>query len=291
MRTVTLAATQMHCTQRREENLNSAEALIRAAAVAGAQVIVPQELFAGIYFCQTEAPANFDLAEEFRGSLVVARFADLARELGVVIPIPYFERAGRSFFNSVAVADADGTIVGRYRKSHIPDGPGYQEKYYFTPGDTGFEAFQTAYCRLGIGICWDQWFPEVARVLTLRGAEVICYPTAIGSEPEDAALDSSGHWRRTMQGHSAANMIPVVASNRVGTEHVGASEITFYGTSFITDHTGAVSAEMDRTSQGYVLTTCDLDAIELDRRAFGLFRDRRPDLYGPLLSLDGATGS
>ena len=287
MRTVTLAATQMRCTESRSENLDAAETLVRSASSAGAQVILPQELVAGLYFCQTESPQNFDLAEEFRESVVVARFSDLARELGVVIPIPYFERAGRSFFNSVAVADADGSIVGRYRKSHLPDGPGYEEKYYFNRGDTGFDTFETAYCRVGVGICWDQWFPEVARILTLRGAEVICYPTAIGSEPEDPSLDSSGHWRRAMQGHSAANMIPVVASNRVGTERVGASEITFYGTSFITDHTGAVRAEMDRTTVGYVLSTCDLDTIELDRRAFGFFRDRRPDLYGPLMTLDG----
>jgi N-carbamoylputrescine amidase len=287
MRTVTLAATQMSCSESRLENLDAAEALVRLAASAGAQVIVPQELFAGPYFCQTELPKNFDLAEEFRDSVVVARFSDLARELGIVIPVPYFERAGRSFFNSVAVADADGSIVGRYRKSHIPDGPGYEEKYYFSPGDTGFDVYETAYCSVGVGICWDQWFPEVARILTLRGAEVICYPTAIGSEPEDPTLDSSGHWRRAMQGHSAANMIPVVASNRVGTERVGASEITFYGTSFITDHTGAVSAEMDRVTEGFVLSTCDLDAIEFDRRAFGFFRDRRLDLYGPLMTLDG----
>jgi len=287
MSTVTLAATQMSCSESRWENLDAAEALVRLAASAGAQVIVPQELFAGPYFCQTELPKNFDLAEEFRDSVVVARFSDLARELGVVIPVPYFERAGRSFFNSVAVADADGSIVGRYRKSHIPDGPGYEEKYYFSPGDTGFDVYETAYCSVGVGICWDQWFPEVARILTLRGAEVICYPTAIGSEPEDPTLDSSGHWRRAMQGHSAANMIPVVASNRVGTERIGASEITFYGTSFITDHTGAVSAEMDRVTEGFVLSTCDLDAIELDRRAFGFFRDRRLDLYGPLMTLDG----
>ncbi len=287
MRTVTFAATQMSCTENRSENLEALEALVRSAASAGAQVVLPQELFAGRYFCQTESPKNFDLAEEFHESLVVARFSSLARELGVVIPVSYFERAGRSFFNSVAVADADGVIVGRYRKSHIPDGPGYEEKYYFTPGDTGFDAVETAFCRVGVGICWDQWFPEVARILTLRGAEVILFPTAIGSEPEDPSLDSSGHWRRTMQGHSAANMIPVVASNRVGIERAGESEITFYGTSFITDHTGVVSVEMDRTTEGFALSTCDLDAIEVDRRAFGLFRDRRPDLYGPLMTLDG----
>jgi N-carbamoylputrescine amidase len=290
MRTVTVAATQKACTGDRAVDLDDAEALVREAAASGANCILLQELFAGHYFCQEESPAHFALAEEAEASATVARFAALARELGVVLPISYFERAGRAFFNSVAVADVDGTIRSNYRKSHIPDGPGYEEKYYFSPGDTGFVATETAVGTVGVGICWDQWFPEAARAMVLAGAEVLCYPTAIGSEPQDPTLDSAAHWRRTMQGHAAANMVPVVASNRVGTESFGNSSITFYGTSFIAEQTGAVVAELDRRATGTITHTFDLDALEEQRRAFGFFRDRRPDLYRPLLSLDGRRG-
>lgn len=287
MRTVTLAATQKPCSGDRARDLDDAEVTVRAAAEAGAQVVLLQELFAGHYFCQEENPVHFRLAEERDSSEVVRRFAALAGELGVVLPISYFERAGRAFFNSIAVADADGRLRSHYRKSHIPDGPGYEEKYYFSPGDTGFVATETAFGTLGVGICWDQWFPEAARAMVLRGAEILCYPTAIGSEPQDPTLDSSAHWRRTMQGHAAANMVPVVASNRVGTESFGDTSITFYGTSFIADQTGGILAEADRTETTVLTATVDLDALEEQRRAFGLFRDRRPSLYGPLTTLDG----
>ncbi len=287
MRTVTIAATQMPCGDDRAANLDRAEGLVRRAAAAGAQVILLQELFADPYFCKDELPEHFALAEPFEGSSIVGRFAELAAELEVVLPISFFERAGRAFFNSVAVADADGWVLGCYRKSHIPDGPGYEEKYYFSPGDTGFMVFPTRYATLGVGICWDQWFPECARAMALKGAELLCYPTAIGTEPQDPSLDSSGHWQRTMQGHAAANMVPVVASNRVGHEVGQPTELTFYGSSFIADHTGAMLTEADRVSEGILIATVDLDAIELARRSFGLFRDRRPVLYGPLLSLDG----
>jgi N-carbamoylputrescine amidase len=287
MRSLSLAATQMACGVDSAANLDAAEALVREAAGAGATLVLLPELFATQYFCQDERADNFALAEPLDSSRVVARFAALAGELGVVLPISFFERAGRGYFNSVAVADVDGRLLGRYRKSHIPDGPGYEEKFYFSPGDTGFMAFETAVGVLGVGICWDQWFPEAARVMALLGAEVLCYPTAIGSEPQDATLDSAAHWRRTMQGHAAANMVPVLAANRVGRETARASEITFYGTSFVADQTGAILAEAGRGERAVVLANVDLEALAEQRAAFGLFRDRRPDLYGPLLSLDG----
>jgi N-carbamoylputrescine amidase len=287
MRSVTFAATQTSCVTDQGQNHDRIEELIREAAQRGANVILPQELFSGIYFCQTERSENFEFASTFEESEAVRRFSALARELGVVIPISYFEKANQAFFNSIAVADADGKIVGRYRKSHIPDGPGYEEKYYFAPGDTGFTPFDTSFGRLGIAVCWDQWFPEAARILTLRGAEFICYPTAIGSEPQDSSLDSAEHWRRTMQGHAAANMVPVIASNRTGVEVVDGSTVTFYGTSFIADNLGAVVAEMDRTQEGVITSTMDLDQCRSQREAFGFFRDRRTNLYGPLTTLDG----
>ncbi|MDE3065253.1 MAG: N-carbamoylputrescine amidase [Acidobacteriota bacterium] len=287
MRELTVAALQMACGPSRPENLERMERLVREAAGAGARVVVPQELFADRYFCKDERPRDFDLAEELSASVVVRRFAALARELGVVIPISFFERAGQSYFNSVAVADADGSLLGLYRKSHIPDGPGYEEKYYFSPGDTGFAAFATAAGTIGVGICWDQWFPECARALALLGAEVLCYPTAIGSEPRDPGYDTSPHWRRVMQGHAAANMVPVVASNRVGEEVGDPTVLTFYGTSFIADGTGAVVAELDRVSESFVTATFDRDELVEARAGFGLFRDRRPDLYGALVTRDG----
>ncbi len=287
MREVTVAATQMACTSDRATNLDRAEALVREAAQRGARLILVQELFADLYFCKDEIPKFFDLAESYDESTVVARFAALARELNVVLPISFFERAGQSFFNSLSVADADGRLVGLYRKSHIPDGPGYEEKYYFSPGDTGFQVFPTAIGTIGVGICWDQWFPECARSLALMGAEILCYPTAIGSEPQDPDLDSSGQWRRVMQGHAAANMVPVVSSNRVGYEVGEPVTTTFYGTSFITDGTGAVVADADREETTVLTATFDLDELRAAREAFGLFRDRRPELYGALSTFDG----
>ena len=290
MRELTVAALQMPCGPRRADNLDRMESLVRRAAAEGANLVVPQELFADPYFCKDERVEAFALAEELEASVVVRRFAALAREMGVVMPIPFFERAAQSYFNSVAMADADGTVLGVYRKSHLPDGPGYEEKYYFSPGDTGFRPFPTAVGTVGVAICWDQWFPECARSLVLRGAEVLCYPTAIGSEPTDPNYDTSGHWRRVMQGHAAANMVPVVASNRVGREVGDPTEITFYGSSFITDGTGEVVATANRVAEAVVTATVDLDALALARTGFGLFRDRRPDLYGAITTLDGRAG-
>ncbi len=287
MREVIVAATQMACRADTATTLDAAESLVRRGADAGAHLVLLQELFATPYFCKDERAEHFALAETLEESAVVRRFAALAREVGVVLPISFFERAGQSYFNSVAIADADGALRGIYRKSHIPDGPGYEEKFYFSPGDTGFLAVETAVGVLGVGICWDQWFPECARAMTLLGAEILCYPTAIGSEPQDPDLDSAAHWRRTMQGHAAANMVPVVASNRIGHEVGEPTEITFYGSSFVTDHTGELLVSADRTSEAVLTATVDLDACARARQSFGLFRDRRPDLYGPLLTFDG----
>jgi N-carbamoylputrescine amidase len=287
MRAVTVAALQMACGPSRDDNLDRMESLVRAAARAGARLVVPQELFADRYFCTDERVRFFELAQELDESVVVRRFAALARELDIVVPISFFERAGQSYFNTVAVADADGRLQGIYRKSHIPDGPGYEEKYYFSPGDTGFRAVATAAGVIGVGICWDQWFPECARSMVLLGAEILCFPSAIGSEPLDPTYDSSGHWRRVMQGHAAANMVPVVASNRVGVETGDPTVVTFYGTSFIADGTGDVVAEADREGETFVIATFDLDELSEARAGFGLFRDRRPDLYGTLLTRDG----
>jgi len=288
MRNVTLAATQMACGWDIESNLQHAEALVREAAGRGANIILIQELFATPYFCQDQNPEFFVHAHPFEANPLIARFARLAGELDLVLPVSYFEKAGKAFFNSVAIIDAGGRVLGNYRKSHIPDGPGYMEKFYFSPGDTGFRAWKTKFATIGVGICWDQWFPEAARAMTLKGAEVLFYPTAIGSEPQDASIDSSGHWQRAMQGSAASNLVPLVASNRIGTEPGGnGTEITFYGSSFISDSTGAIVAEANRTDETILTATFDLDAIEAQRRAWGPFRDRRPELYGPLLTLDG----
>ncbi|EXJ44364.1 N-carbamoylputrescine amidase [Vibrio parahaemolyticus VPTS-2010] len=262
-----------------EENLAKAKKAIREAAQNGANVILPQELFAAPYFCKKQEAKYFELAEETANSHLIQEMSALAKELGVVIPVSYFEKAGNTFFNSLVMIDADGTVLDNYRKSHIPDGPGYSEKYYFSPGDTGFKVWQTKFGKFGAGICWDQWFPELARSLALHGAEAIFYPTAIGSEPQDPTLDSRDHWQRTMQGHSAANLVPVIASNRVGTEIDDGIETTFYGSSFITDHTGAKIAEAPREGETIIYAEIDLAATAKARHAWGLFRDRRPDLY------------
>jgi len=281
MRPVTLAATQFACSWDARANIDKAKALVRGAAKAGANAILIQELFETPYFCQDQLVDHFKLAAPAEGNPLIAEMSDLARELGVVLPVSFFERAGRAHFNSLAMVDADGRVLGVYRKTHIPDGPGYQEKYYFTPGDTGFKAWQTRFGVMGSGICWDQWFPESARAMALMGAEVLFYPTAIGSEPPPAPpIDSRDHWRRTMQGHAAANMVPLVASNRIGAETGQAGEMTFYGSSFIADPTGGLVAEMSRTEEGFVTSTFDLDEIHQARISWGLFRDRRPELYG-----------
>jgi N-carbamoylputrescine amidase len=287
MSTVTVAATQMACTWDRGANLARAEKLIREAAGRGANVVLIQELFETPYFCKDHSSQHFELAQPLDGHAAVEHFRTLARELGVVLPVSVFERANTTFFNTLVMVDADGSILGSYRKSHIPEGPGYHEKFYFSPGDTGFKVFDTKFAKLGVAICWDQWFPETARCMALMGAEILLYPTAIGSEPQDPSLDSSAHWQRTMQGHAAANIMPLVASNRVGTEQGEKYRMTFYGSSFIASHTGEKVAEADRSSETVLTATFDLESVRRYRQAWGIFRDRRPDLYYPLLSLDG----
>ncbi len=287
MRQLTLAATQTACTWDRARNVDRVVDLVREAAGRGAQVILPQELFETPYFCKEQRQDLFALAAPVADHPVLARMSALAADLGVVLPVSFFERANTAFFNSLAMIDADGRLLGVYRKSHIPDGPGYQEKFYFSPGDTGFRVFRTRHGTMGAAICWDQWFPETARALALMGAEVLLYPTAIGSEPQDATIDSKDHWTRVMQGHAGANMMPLVASNRTGREEEATCGITFYGSSFVAGPTGEIVAALPREAEGVVTATFDLDAIDAQRASWGLFRDRRPDLYRPLLSLDG----
>ncbi len=289
MREVTVAVTQMKSRGEAQRNLAVAEQLAREASAGGANIILLPELFETDYFCQKRLEKNLEAATTLEANPAVARFRRLAAELEVVVPISFFEKAGQTRYNSLAVIDADGSVLGLYRKSHIPDGPGYSEKFYFSPGDTGFRVWPTRHGTIGCAVCWDQWFPEAARCLALLGAEMILYPTAIGSEPDDPAMDSMPHWRTVMQGHAAANLVPVLASNRVGDERRGDSQITFYGSSFITDERGGIIAQMDRHSEGVRCARLDLEAIGAARRSWGLFRDRRPDLYGPLLTLDGVT--
>ncbi|MCW8345900.1 N-carbamoylputrescine amidase [Vibrio sp. ZSDZ65] len=284
-RVVKFAALQLSKTWDLDANMTKIKGAIREAAANGANVVVPQELFAAPYFCKKQESKYFELAEEFDTSPLIHTMSELAKELNVVIPVSYFEKAGNTFFNSLVMIDADGTILENYRKSHIPDGPGYSEKYYFSPGDTGFKVWKTKFGTFGAGICWDQWFPELARSLALNGAEAIFYPTAIGSEPQDLTLDSRDHWQRTMQGHSAANLVPVVAANRVGVEVDDGIETTFYGSSFITDHTGGKLAEAPREGETIVYAEIDLQATTKARHAWGLFRDRRPDLYQDVMSM------
>lgn len=275
-----LAVTQMACTDIPAANIAKAEALVRRAAEQGANLILLQELFETRYFCSEQNAAHFSLAQPFEGNPLIAHFAKLAKELGVVLPISFFEKTERQFFNSMAMIDADGTVLGLYRKTHIPDGPGYQEKFYFTPGNTGYRTWRTAVGHIGVGICWDQWFPEAARAMSLMGADVLLYPTAIGSEPQDPSINSCSHWQRTMQGHAAANMAVVAASNRIGSETVG-EELTFYGGSFIADETGALAVEMAQ-DEGIQMAAFDLHDIAKRRAAWGIFRDRRPETYVPL---------
>lgn len=286
-RTVTVAATQMACSWDRAANLARAEQLVRQAAAQGAQIVLIQELFETPYFCQKPNPDYLQLATRLEDNPAIARFRALARELAVVLPVSFFEHAGRARFNSVAVIDADGSLLGVYRKSHIPDGPGYHEKYYFNPGDSGFKVWNTRYAKIGVGICWDQWFPECARAMALLGAEILFYPTAIGSEPHDPTINSRDHWQRVQQGHAGANLMPLVASNRVGREEQDGYAITFYGSSFIADAFGAKVAELDEREKGVLVQSFDLDRLEHTRSAWGVFRDRRPPLYAPLATLDG----
>lgn len=283
MRQLIAAAVQISCTDEVDANLDKLEHHIREASRRGAQLVVLQELFEGVYFCMDEDKRHNVRARPLAGHPTVARMAALARETGVVLPISLFERDGSSLFNTLVMIDADGRVLGHYRKSHIPNSPGYSEKLYFTDGDTGFRVFETAAGKIGAGVCWDQWFPEAARAMVLRGAEVLIYPTAIGSEPSYPGWDSRDHWQRVMQGHAGANLTPVIAANRIGVEKGETSEVVFYGSSFITDHTGAKLAEADRVSDTVITAALDLDEIAAARRSWGVFRDRRPDLYGALL--------
>lgn len=287
MAVVTLAVVQHACTWDLEANLATAERLVREAAARGAQVVLLPELFATPYFCLTEDARHYGLARPLDGHPVVGRFAALAAALGVVLPLSVFERAGQACFNTTVVVDADGRVAGRYRKSHVPQFPGYEEKYYFSPGDTGFRPLRTRYAALGVGVCWDQWFPEAARCLVLRGAEVLLFPTAIGSDPPQPDDDSRESWQLVQRGHAVANRVPLAAANRVGIERAGDVAVRFYGSSFICDHRGRVLAELGREEEGVAVAALDLEAARRDRDDWGFFRDRRPDLYGPLLSLDG----
>lgn len=288
MRNVTVAATQMACTDVVEENVARGERQIREAAGRGANIVLLQELFEGLYFCQDEAPEHFRRARPVEGHPVIGHFQALARELGVVLPISFFEQAGNARFNAIAIIDADGTNLGTYRKTHIPHGFGYQEKFYFTPGDTGFRVWQTAFGRIGVGICWDQWFPESARAMALMGAEILFYPTAIGSELGNSGWNSAPHWQRVQQGHAGANIMPLVASNRVGTEAgLNGTEMTFYGASFIADPFGEKVAEANGTDETVLTHRFDLDEVAQHRDYWCVFRDRRPEHYGPLMTLDG----
>lgn len=287
MREVTLAATQMSCTDVVEENVARAEGLVRQAAGKGANVVLIQELFEGYYFCQRQVPEDFKRAHPVEGHPTITRFQALARELNVVLPVSFFERDNNAHYNSMAMIDAGGEILGVYRKAHIPDGPGYQEKFYFNLGDTGFRVWDTRFGRVGVGICWDQWFPETARCMALMGAEMLFYPTAIGSEPPEPDYDSMPHWQTVMCGHAGANLMPLVASNRIGQETLNGSTIKFYGSSFIADWRGQKVAEADRNSETVLTATFDLDEVASRRASWGLFRDRRPDLYKPIMTLNG----
>lgn len=286
MRKVKVAAVQMRCTRDVNMNIANAEKLVREAAADGAQIILLPELFERQYFCQERQYEYYEFAKPVEENDAVKHFAKVAEELKVVLPISFYEKDGKRLFNTVAILDADGTNLGIYRKTHIPDDHYYQEKFYFTPGDTGFKAFKTRYGTIGVGICWDQWFPETARSMAVKGAELLFYPTAIGSEPI-LSVDSMPHWRRCMQGHSASNLMPVIAANRVGLEEVTPCEangnqksaLKFYGSSFITDGAGEVIRSMDRDSEGVITAEFDLDELERERFSWGLFRDRRPEMY------------
>ena len=260
---------------------------MREAAGRGAQIVLLQELFETPYFCKDQKSAHFALAHPAKDHPMLKRFSEVAAELKVVLPVSFFEHANNAYYNSVAIIDADGAQLGLYRKSHIPQGPGYEEKYYFNPGDSGFRVWPTRHGKIGVGICWDQWFPECARSMALQGAEILLYPTAIGSEPENPQLKSRDHWQRVMQGHAGANMMPLLASNRIGREEGDRFEMRFYGSSFIADNTGAKVAEANETDAGVITASFDLQGLQQARAAWGLFRDRRADLYGGLLSLDG----
>lgn len=286
MRNVTVAAIQMQMTAGVSENINKAEQLVRKAAEQGAQIILLPELFERPYFCQQRQYDFYDYATSVEENPAVRHFRPIAKELAVAMPISFYEKDGTRLFNSIAMLDADGEVLGVYRKTHVPDDHYYQEKFYFTPGNTGFKVWNTRYGKVGVGICWDQWFPEAARAMALQGAEILLYPTAIGSEPI-LETDSMPHWRRCMQGHAGSNLVPVMAANRIGVESVEpcaenggqSSSLNFYGSSFITDNTGAIIAEANRTDEQVLTASFDLDQYAKDRLSWGLFRDRRPEMY------------
>jgi N-carbamoylputrescine amidase len=276
--TVRVASIQCSLGGDYEQNVNKVERFVREAAKRGAQIVLPSELFAGVYFCRREVADFFAWAEPFEDSKTIRRFAKLAGELGIVLPISFFEQDGQQYYNSIAIADADGKVLGRYRKSHIPDGPGYEEKFYFRPGHDGFRVWKTRFATIGVAICWDQWFPEAARAMALMDAEILFYPTAIGSEPEEPEFDTRDPWQRAMVGHAVCNHMPLVAANRVGDEEGQ----LFYGSSFICDHRGDKLAELDRKEEGVITADFDLAKIRAERATMGFFRDRRPELYGAL---------
>jgi len=277
----------MSCSTNIDENISKAEALVRQAAAQGAQIIQLQELFETPYFCQKEKADYYVYATELEHNKAVNHFKKIAKELQVVLPISFYEKKNYARYNSLAVIDANGEVLGRYRKSHIPDGPGYEEKFYFNPGDTGFKVWNTCYGKIGVGVCWDQWYPEAARCMALMGAELLFYPTAIGSEPQDGSIDSKDHWQMCMLGHAASNLMPVIASNRVGVEEDEDSSITFYGSSFIAGPQGNKVAEAGRSEETVLVAEFDLDQLETQRIEWGIFRDRRPDLYKVIASYDG----
>lgn len=276
---VRVAAIQMSMSEDKVSNIAKAERLLREAALGGANIILLPELFEGLYFCKDMDEKYFLWAEPREGNSIIERFSSLAKELKVVVLISYFEKSEESYFNSLVVADADGRVMDNYRKTHIPDGPGYEEKFYFKPGNTGFKVYDTAYAKIGVGICWDQWFCETARALTLMGAEIIFYPTAIGSEPE-IGLDSKEHWQRVQMGHAATNTVPVVAANRIGKEVGESCTLDFYGSSFITDYTGAKIAEASRDKEEIIYGDFDIEENQKQRHYWGLIRDRQPASYG-----------
>ena len=284
---ITIAATQMACSWDIQSNIEKAINLIHKAADLGAEIILLQELFETPYFCIDTRNEHFDLAKTLSDQPTIKKMQIIAKDRGVVLPISFFEKSGPVYFNSIVIIDADGSIVGHYRKSHIPDFPLYEEKFYFSPGDTGFRVFDTKFAKIGVGICWDQWFPEAARAMALMGAELLLYPTAIGSELDKPDLDSKNHWQNTMCGHAAANIMPVIASNRIGKESSNDLSMEFYGSSFISNHLGELVTEADRKSEKIITHTFDLDLITQYRRDWGVFRDRRTDLYNKLLTLDG----
>nr|WP_027871920.1 N-carbamoylputrescine amidase [[Eubacterium] cellulosolvens] len=289
MRKLKVAVVQMSMSALPEENIAKADRLLREAAGKGAQVILLPELFERPYFCQERRYEYYEYATPVEENPAVQHFSKVSAELGVVVPVSFYEKAGMQLFNSIAMIDADGSVLGVYRKTHIPDDHFYQEKFYFTPGDTGFRVWETRYGKIGVGICWDQWFPEAARAMAIQGAELILYPTAIGSEPI-LEVDSMPHWRRCMQGHAGSNLVPVAAANRVGLEEVlpceenggQKSALCFFGSSFITDETGALIAEAGRGEETVITAEIDLDRCRENRMSWGVFRDRRPEMYGDL---------